>query len=97
MSQPGRHANVYVFAWHGETQETADQRDPTTREFYVVPECELPPQKSIGLNIIRNLRSLCDIAGLGGAVHEALKPGPHHGSKPREVDRQASPSPDLRR
>ena len=28
VSKRGRHADVYVFAWHGEPQETADQRGP---------------------------------------------------------------------
>ena len=46
----GRLAHIYVFAWHGETGESADQGNPTSWEFYVVPEARLPEQKTIALN-----------------------------------------------
>ena len=47
MSEPGRHAEGLCLAWHSETGETADQRDPPSWELNVVPERELPEQKSI--------------------------------------------------
>ena len=58
---PGRHADVYVFAWHPEPGPSADQREPMSWRFYVVPECELPPnQKTIGLEDVRRLVKKCD-------------------------------------
>ena len=68
VSQPGRHADVYVFAWHGGTGETADQRDPTSWEFYVVPERDLPAQKTIALAATRGLTAACDIHRLAVAL-----------------------------
>ncbi|WP_420462732.1 hypothetical protein [Candidatus Palauibacter sp.] len=73
VPQPGRHANVYVFAWHGESRETPDQRDPISWEFYAVPERDLPSQKTIGLTAIRDLASRCDVEGLPSAVDEVSK------------------------
>ena len=53
---PGRRAHVYVFAWHPDTEASADQREPMSWLFFVVPEHALPPnQKTIGLNNIREL------------------------------------------
>lgn len=40
---PDRPADVYAFAWHGESERgVADQRDPQQWLFFVVPERELP-------------------------------------------------------
>ena len=70
VPEAGRHANVYVFAWHGGTGTTADQRDPTTWEFYVIAERDLPEQKSIALTAIRASTSRCRIKELAAAVDE---------------------------
>jgi hypothetical protein len=56
----GRQASIYVFAWHGTLDETADHRDAGQWEFYVVAESELPNQRSIGLKSLRKLtHSVC--------------------------------------
>ncbi len=68
VNQPGRHAVIYVFAWHGEPSEAADQRDPNSWEFYVVLESELPDQKSIGLTPLRSLSTPCRIDHLATRV-----------------------------
>ena len=47
VSKPGRHADLYVFAWHGDDKSTADHRDSRRWEFYVVAKRDLPEQKSI--------------------------------------------------
>ena len=73
VPERGRHAEVYVFAWHGQTGETVDQRDPNGWECYVVPERDLPQQKSIGLRPLRRIAHACDIAGLAAAVRSAAK------------------------
>ena len=63
-----RLAHIYVFAWHGGTGESADQGDPTSWEFYVVPESGLPDQKRIAMKELRGLTSPCGIEGLAAAV-----------------------------
>ena len=54
---PGRHADIYVFAWHGEAEtESCDQRIAEQWIFYVVAEHALPEnQKSIGLTALEKL------------------------------------------
>ena len=64
----GRPAEIYVFAWHGAPREAADQGDPTSWEFYVVPKRDLPEQKSIALKALQGLTSPCGIQGLAAAV-----------------------------
>ena len=76
VPEAGRHANVYVFAWHGGTGTTADQRDPATWEFYVVAERDLPEQKSIALSAIRHTTSACDVGHLRTVVDAALSGAP---------------------
>ena len=78
---PGRHADLYVFAWHGDDESKADQRDPGSWELYVVAECDLPEQKSIGLKVLQDLTSPCRIDALAAAV-DAVAEG---------VDGRASP------
>lgn len=57
-----------LFAWHGAPRETANQGDPSSWEFYVVTERDLPEQKSIALAAIRSLTSACDIERLAAEV-----------------------------
>ncbi|WP_420439606.1 hypothetical protein [Candidatus Palauibacter sp.] len=71
VSKPGRHADVYVFAWHGDDEATADHRDSRRWEFYVVAERDLPEQKSIGLPAIRGLTSRRRIDELPATVKKA--------------------------
>ncbi len=55
VSQVGRFADIYVFAWHPITDDSCDHRDPSQWMFYVVPTNQLPDQKSIGLSwLIKN-------------------------------------------
>ncbi len=69
LSEPGRLADIYVFAWQGEEGEKADQRDPARWEFYVIPERDLPAkQKTISLPALRRLAVLCSVDGLAKAV-----------------------------
>lgn len=67
---PGRHADIYVFAWHGESRvELCDQRDAEKWLFYVVPEKDLPGnQKSIGLTALDKMAASHRIAELEGTV-----------------------------
>jgi hypothetical protein len=71
---PGRQANVYVFAWHGEYDEAVcDQRDESQWEYYVVRSDDLPPgQKSMSLSSLRNLTEPVSAQALAAAVDEAV-------------------------
>lgn len=76
VPKPGRHADLYVFAWHGADGDTTDQRDAGSWEFYVVAECDLPEQKSIGLTVLQELTSPCSIDALAATVDAATgRPG----------------------
>lgn len=68
VDHDGRPAEIYVFAWHGAAREKADQGDPSSWEFYVVAERDLPEQKSIALAAIRSLTSACDVGRLAAKV-----------------------------
>lgn len=51
----GRAANLYVFAYHDIRDHTADHRDPTQWEFYVVATRHLPETKRISLSALKRL------------------------------------------
>jgi len=68
VRKPGRHADLYVFAWHGADGDTVDQREAGSWEFYVVAERDLPEQQSIALKVLQDLTSPCRIDALAGAV-----------------------------
>lgn len=69
LSEPGRLADIYVFAWQGEEGEKADQCDPARWEFYVIPERDLPAkQKTISLPALRRLTVSCSVECLAEAV-----------------------------
>lgn len=68
VPKPGRHADLYVFAWHGADGDTADQRDAGSWEFYVVAERDLPEQKSIGLKVLQDMTSPRGIDALAAAA-----------------------------
>ncbi len=73
LDPPQRLADVYVFAWHAEREsKLADHRNPDQWVFIVVPECKLPPQKSISLNPLKQLSEPVSYDRLANAVHRAL-------------------------
>ncbi len=71
VAQTGRNADIYLFAWHGEPQDLADQRDPASWEFYVVLEHDLPTQKTIGLAAIRKLAEPSGVDDLAVVLERA--------------------------
>ena len=73
VERPGRNADIYVFAWHAGMDETADQREPATWEFYVIAERDLPAQKTIGLGPLQRLISPCSFDELGAGVEGVRK------------------------
>ena len=69
IDAPGRHADLYVFAWHGREDDHADHTNPRQWGFFVVAEQNLPQgQKSIGLRRLKEMASPCGIDGLRLAV-----------------------------
>lgn len=74
LAYDGRAADLFVFAWHPVVDAArADQRDPWQWLFYIVPERELPPQKTMGLATIRRRWSLVGFDDLAAAVDEAVR------------------------
>jgi hypothetical protein len=53
IPEPGRNAEIYIFGWHDRTDATADHRNPSQWQFFVVPERDLPSQKSLSLSWLR--------------------------------------------
>lgn len=74
-AQPGRCADIYVFAWHGSQGPDTDHRDPSQWEFYVVPTPLLPAgQKTVVLSRIRRLAATVLIEALASAVAQTVPP-----------------------
>ena len=72
IADPGRHADVYVFAWHGKADEHADHRDAAQWRFFVVAEPSLPGgQKSVGLSGLERIADPCCVGELARAVDQA--------------------------
>ena len=70
---PQRFADLYVMAWHAETdRNVADHRLPDQWRFYVVPEHRLPAQKTIGLGPLSRLVEACGFDELAAAVERAM-------------------------
>jgi len=46
---PTRYADIYVFAWHGKTDETCDHADPAQWRFHVVRTTALPDTDTVSL------------------------------------------------
>lgn len=68
---PGRYAEIYVFAWHGGVnRDDIDQLDPAQWCFFVVPERDLPAQKSMRVSIAEKRWKSCGFEQLASVVHE---------------------------
>ena len=74
FDSPRHIADLYFFAWHGEScEDNPDHRDPAQWDFYVVKSDELPKgQKTIGLKAVKKLTNLTDYNELTTIVENAL-------------------------
>jgi hypothetical protein len=73
-AETGRQADIYIFAWHGGTDlAAADQRLASQWEFFVIPECNLPNQKTIGLARIRRMTDAVRLDALRGELEKAAR------------------------
>ena len=69
----GRPADLYIFAWHSEENpDIADHRNAEQWQFFVVPEHQLPDQKTIGLNPLKNLATAVTYDQLAATVAEVI-------------------------
>jgi hypothetical protein len=70
-AQTGRHAHIYVFAYHPLVDETTDHRKASKWQFNVVPTSQLPSAKSISLVKLRSRSETVLWGGLKIAVEQA--------------------------
>lgn len=68
VADPRRFADIYVFAHHPITNESADHRDPRQWRFHVVPAGSLPARKTISLAKVTLLSDPLPWSGLKAAV-----------------------------
>jgi len=66
VKAPGRHADLYIFAWHPVVDESvADQRVPSQWKFFVLPRSRLPGrQKSVSLGRLEQWTHAVDARSL---------------------------------
>ena len=69
LAEPGRNADLFVFAWHPITDPIADHRDPDQWLFYVVAESALPEAKSLSLQALQRLSEPVGYSGLRQTVN----------------------------
>jgi len=50
IEEQGRFCELFIFAWHGISDETCDQRNTSQWLFYVIPEKSLGKQKRVMLS-----------------------------------------------
>lgn len=77
-----RNAELFVFGWHPVTDGTADHRDPAQWIFFIVPEPDLPAQKSISLAALERLAEPVRIEQLADAVGRSAQPASPRTSAP---------------
>ena len=68
IEERGRPAQIYVFAYHGVRDQTADHRDPRQWVFYVVPTTQLPSLQRLSLAAVQRLHPGCTFDQLGEEV-----------------------------
>ncbi|MCB5176293.1 hypothetical protein [Microvirga lenta] len=69
----GRLANLYVFAFHPVSDDTADHRDPSQWIFHVTPSDLLPNNKTITLSRVRSLAEPVGYADLLASVERVRR------------------------
>ena len=68
IAERSRNAEIFIFAWHPVIEDTADHREPGQWQFFVIPERDLPLQKSLSLSRLRALASPVTIEELKAEV-----------------------------
>jgi hypothetical protein len=70
VDEPGRAPYLYVLAYHDVRDGSADHRDPSQWDFYVVRTSDLPSTQRIALRAVRSLTSSVSIFDLKEAITE---------------------------
>jgi hypothetical protein len=70
---PSRNAEIFIFAWHAYRDENCDHREAEQWQFYVVPETDLPNQKSLGPIQVKVLANPVTFSGLEVRVKEVCE------------------------
>lgn len=69
IDEPGRAAQIYVFAWHPIVDHgLADHREPNQWQFYPVSARDLPDQKTISLSRVSAFAEPCSIDQIAAKV-----------------------------
>jgi len=63
-----RAADIYVLAYHGRNDDSADHRDPNQWEFFVLPSAQIPPVARIALGSVRRLTGSVTVEALASQV-----------------------------
>jgi hypothetical protein len=74
-ASPGRNADLYIFARNETVGELANHCDPAQWRFYVVPTCDLPNTKTIGIAAIRTAPVTFDQLEQRVLLHAKRLPG----------------------
>ena len=82
VEQPGRLADIYIFAWHPETRERiVDHREPEQWTFFVLRTETVPAaQRSISLARVERLARTVRAESLPPTVKQMLKRGDEAGA-----------------
>ena len=82
VEQPGRLADIYIFAWHPETRKSiVDHREPEQWTFFVLRTETLPAvQRSISLARVERLARIVRAESLAPTVKQMLKRGNEPGA-----------------
>jgi len=84
IAEPGRAAHLYILAYHGIADDSADHRDPRQWAFFVIPSMSLPPVKRLTLPKAKQLAQPCSVADLRSVANavaaNCLLPAEHGGT-----------------
>jgi hypothetical protein len=89
IAEEGRAADLYIFAWHPVSDESADHRDPGQWEFFVVATADLPPSRRIGLAKVRQLAPPCSFTQLADRVAAVAQRAADVGASQSPIERGA--------
>ncbi|MEO6199470.1 MAG: hypothetical protein ABIO68_06005 [Sphingomicrobium sp.] len=73
VEEVSRNAEIYIFGWHDRADEGADHREPDQWQFFVVPERDMPAQKSLSLSTLRKLAGPVTFGELAQRVSDVSK------------------------
>ena len=72
FAEPGRNADLYIFADHAVVDDTADHRNPAQWVFYPAPTSVLPETKTLSLSRLMLLIEPCGYGELSSRI-ESLR------------------------